>query len=128
VWAYRLLSPFLRSLPRHYAQNSNDLDFVDFVRFRDPLQPRQLKICWVRAMKHWLQLFPALGPLNMQALIIQGKSDDTVDWRSNIPLLQSKLTRSTCVFLDDARHHLVNERKDIREEVFRQIEHFLLAS
>lgn len=40
--SYRLLSPFVDSIPRRFSENSSDPQFLDFLREHDPLQPRTL--------------------------------------------------------------------------------------
>ena len=50
--------------------------------------------------------------------IIQGEADLTVDWRHNLPVLESKFTAPEILRLPDARHHLVNEREALRQHYF----------
>lgn len=128
VWVYRLLSPFVRKLPRRTSNNSHDTDFLNFVHGRDPLQSRYLDMAWVGAMKSWLELFPDLAPMPLEVLVIQGTADQTVDWRYNLPLLQKKLPGMMLHTISGARHHLANEEQGLREQVFRQLRSFLLAS
>lgn len=48
--SYRLLSPFVDSIPRRFSENSSDPQFLDFLREHDPLQPRTLPTAWVGAL------------------------------------------------------------------------------
>lgn len=52
--SYRLLSPFVDSIPRRFSENSSDPQFLDFLREHDPLQPRTLPTAWVGALTRWV--------------------------------------------------------------------------
>src|SRR5690606_5228557 len=126
VWLYRALAPFSKQLGRYKYANSHDPFFLEFIHHQDPLQSKYLKTAWVGAMKRWLEEFPSLRPVSADLLVIQGEKDETVDWRYNIPLLQHKLKGGQYHCLPGAAHHLLNEREDLRQEVFGQINDFLL--
>ena len=128
VWSYRLLKSFVKKIPRHFAHNSNDENFVTFCRDQDPLQSRYLSVKWVGAMKEWLECFPVLTATTASALLIQGEADTTVDWRYNTPLIQGKLAGVSIQFIPEAHHHLVNESEALRKPIFSAIQQFLLAS
>ncbi|MCQ4051808.1 alpha/beta hydrolase, partial [Klebsiella pneumoniae] len=51
-------------------------------------------------------------------LIIQGEADMTVDWQYNLPILQRKFPSAEVLRLPEARHHLVNEREELRQAYF----------
>jgi len=128
VWLYWIISPFIRRLVRYKYANSHDGEFLEFIHHQDPLQSKFLKIVWVGAMKQWLEEFPLLEPISANLLVIQGEEDETVDWRYNLALLQRKLKNAQYYQLPHAAHQLLNERDDLRQEVFGQIKNFLLAS
>ena len=128
VWSYRLLKYFVKKIPRHFSSNSNDEVFVQFCRDKDPLQSRYLSVQWVGAMKEWLDTFHSLPSASVRGLLIQGEADQTVDWRYNLALIKEKVKGLEYFQLPDARHHLVNERSDLRQQVFTRIQQFLLAS
>lgn len=128
VWWYRLLSPFASKVARRMHKNSHDPAFLQFIHHRDPLQSRFLKTAWVGAMQKWLEAFPSLEAVSGNILVIQGEADETVDWRYNLAQLQVKLRNARYYCLPGASHHLVNERADMRQQVFGQIKSFLLAS
>ena len=50
--AHSLLKYFIHSLPRKFADNSDDQLFLEFLRERDPLQARFLPLSWVGALKN----------------------------------------------------------------------------
>ena len=54
-------------------------------------------------------------------LVIQGQGDMTVDWRHNLGVLQAKFDQPELIILPEARHHLVNERADLRRYYFDQL-------
>lgn len=112
--AHVVLHRFIDSVPRDFVDNSSDPDFLSFVR-ADPLQSTRIPVAWVGALRRWLAALPAgdlgIGP----ALIIQGDSDRTVDWRWNIQVLARLFPGSRIEFVPAAGHHLANESKALRD-------------
>ena len=53
--------------------------------------------------------------------VIQGDKDGTLDWRYNIKLLEEKFPQMSLNLVSDAGHHMVNERQDLREQIFAAI-------
>ncbi len=123
--AHRVLKYLIKSLPRKFAPNSSDNEFLEFLRERDPLQHRGLPLAWVGALKKWLPWFVALPCSRAKVLIVQGDADNTVDWRYNVPLLQSKYPQSELVMLAGGHHHLAKEGLVQREKLWRACDSFL---
>jgi len=123
-YVYAVLRHFVRRIPRAFSHNSHDPDFLQFLREQDPLQARYLSLAWVGAMKQWYEFVQAAVPLKNDILIVQGTGDQTVDWRYNLPLLESKLTNARIEFISEAGHQLVNESDFYREQVFSAIKHY----
>lgn len=112
--SYRLLSPFAESIPRRFYANSHDEAFIDFVQNRDPLQPQMLPTAWVGALSRWIPRIEATPRSARRPLVVQGQADRTVDWRHNLEVLQEKFVAPELILLPEGRHHLVNEREDLR--------------
>lgn len=115
---HALLEPFVDDIPRNFVANSGDQKFLDFVRESDPLQSRRLSSKWVRALKTWLKKFAAYPSCDRNITVIQGTDDDTVDWRYNLQAIERKFPSAQFNRLSEARHHLANERPDIRQKIF----------
>lgn len=120
VLSYHLLRPFRRSVTRTFMANSNDTQFLEFVR-RDPLQSRVLPVRWVGAMRAWVREFLAQAPMTQAPVIVQGDADRTVDWRWNLARLRERFPAAQVTMLGGARHHLVNEAPALREQAFAAI-------
>lgn len=116
--SYRLLSPFVREIPRRFSENSSDATFIDFVHNLDPLQPRSLPTAWVGALAQWVPKIEAAGRSEHSPLIVQGEADMTVDWRYNLEVLQDKFRQPEILRLPAARHHLANENEALRRDYF----------
>lgn len=41
--------------------------------------------------------------------MVQGESDETVDWRHGLKVLREKFDEPRILLLEEARHHLANE-------------------
>lgn len=113
-----LLEPFVDSLERQFVSNSGDLEFLDFVSERDPLQSRRLSAKWVRALKNWMVTFAGYAPCSRRLSVLQGLQDRTVDWPYNLKAIKAKFPNMQSDMLSGARHHLVNESPEIRKAIF----------
>lgn len=116
---FALLRRFIKEQKRSFAKNSHDDNFLEFVR-NDPLQALTLPIQWVSAMVEWMKRFEKLPDSRLKPMVVQGKNDGTVDWKYNMAVIENKFDPQI-LYIDSARHHLVNEALDIREEMFRFI-------
>ncbi len=121
--AYVLLHRLVKSVPRGFAKNSSDLEFLQFIR-ADPMQSHLTSLRWVGALRHWLKSLPnkdlGVGPL----LIVQGDADQTVDWRYNIPVLSTLFPTSDCFYLPKAGHQLANESAELRDQYLLRVRQF----
>lgn len=120
--SYALLRRFVRQIPRRYSDNSGDPDFLAFVRSQDRLQSTILPTAWVGALAQWIPRIEAAPRSAVRPVIIQGEADMTVDWRHNLRVLDEKFDRPEVLRLGDARHHLVNERADLRRRLFDHLD------
>jgi alpha-beta hydrolase superfamily lysophospholipase len=122
--AHMLLQRFVDSVPRGFAKNSSDLEFLEFVQ-RDPLQSKRVSTRWVGALRRWLAVLPerdlGVGP----ALIIQGEADKTVAWRYNVKIMCKLFPGSRVEHLPGAGHQLANESAAIRERYLTVVESWL---
>lgn len=121
---YELCKYFIKYLPRNFSNNSSDKRFLHFIKHEDPLQPQFTDLKWVGALKKWIKRFSTHPSCHYQPLIIQGKSDTTVDWRVNIPLIEQKFPKSKVLCLEKAGHQLVNETEELRDKVFSAIDFY----
>lgn len=111
--AHNVVNLVTSHLSRRFVKNSHDVEFLEFLENRDPLQARKLSLQWVTAMKHWIKYFLHLRVSDEAPLIIQGKEDTTVDWQYNIQEIQKKFPNSKLYYLNNGRHHLANESEEI---------------
>ncbi|MGJ8687473.1 MAG: alpha/beta fold hydrolase [Spongiibacteraceae bacterium] len=116
--SHAILKYFLHHIPRSFANNSQDQEFVEFIANGDPLQPRILPISWVGALKKWVPWFLGQARLEKTLLIIQGDADNTVDWRFNVPKIEQKFVGAKTQMIAGANHHLVKEGESFRQQMF----------
>lgn len=129
-WLYlklvvRTLGLFLSGLPREFVRNSHDDAFLNFLEHNDPLQPRQVRRSWGRALMQWQRHFDASPVSAVPVLLIQGDKDTTVDWRYNLARIKTRFTQLQVVMLEGGMHHLVNESQPYRERIWQAIRAFL---
>ncbi len=104
-----LLSPFIKTVKRTFNDSSNDLDFLDFQKNRDPLQEKRIPLTWVSAMIQWVKRFRKLNWSEKSLMIIQGQQDTTVDFKYGLQLLKEKFPNAKVMLIQDAKHHLACE-------------------
>jgi alpha-beta hydrolase superfamily lysophospholipase len=118
---YELARRVVRERPRTFVNNSDDAEFIAFLRDRDPLQARILPVQWVTAMQAWRRRFERYPASDLAPLVIQGRADRTVDWRYNLKVIE-RLFEPRIFYIPEARHHLVNESAAIRAQIFQAID------
>ena len=118
--AHILLSKLVDYVPRTFGPNSADRDFLEFVKV-DPLQSHRVSLRWLGALRRWLA---ALRPVDLgvgSALVIQGESDLTVDWRYNVGVISRLFPASRVVYLPGAGHHLAGESNEYRNRYLVEV-------
>ena len=116
---------FSNRIGRIFRKNSSDKDFLRFVKYQDPMQAHKVPLRWTKALYEWNDKIACARICDKSVLVIQGKADSTVDYRFNIPFLQSKFPNMQIKFIENARHELFNESSEIREEVFSRTKDWL---
>lgn len=125
AFMHSLVGPFRDYVARSFTENSNDPDFIHFLRNLDPLQSKLLSSRWVGALKKWIPTIEAARKVSISPVIIQGDLDETVDWRHNLNVLEDKFDRPEIHMLSGARHQLANESEDFRRKINRIIDRYL---
>ncbi len=122
--AHSALRHFTDSIPRKFANNTSDSAFLEFVE-HEPLQCHRVPLSWVAALRRWLAGLErrdlGVGP----ALVVQGRRDNTVDWRHNVPFVQDLFPGSQLVYINDAGHQLANESVGLRRDYLERVTLYL---
>ena len=113
---------FIKQMKRTFANNSNDSDFLVFLKKHDPLQPLFLKVSWVGALHRWIQVIENSAPVDLDLHVIQGTCDGTVDHKHNIKVLKEKFKSMDVSYIKDGRRQLVNEELSKLKQIFSNIE------
>ena len=119
---HRILRPFVKTMPRRFAANSSDPEYLEFIRGNDPLQSQLLPVQWVSAMRDWMDLFAGFVPTDLEPFIVQGQKDGTVDWRFNVKAITEKFPACEVFYIEEGRHHLANESEEIRRLLFSALD------
>jgi alpha-beta hydrolase superfamily lysophospholipase len=117
-WLFKLTRPFRRTMKRVFRKNSQDTEFLDFIRYMDPFQPHRLPAAWVAAMAEWVVEIGRCAENEFAINVIQGDQDSTLDWQHNMQLLQRKFPNMRLQIIAGAGHHMANEAPALREEIF----------
>ncbi|GLB59628.1 alpha/beta hydrolase [Cytobacillus sp. NCCP-133] len=116
--------PFVKKVHRKFRDNSSDKQFTSFIK-NDPLQPRAIPVEWVSSLIHWNKEIQTLNPATIETLVVQGTNDQTVDWEYNMDFIESKFSHTKVKLIKNGRHHLLNEKPIIRDQVFEEVVSFL---
>jgi len=122
LWLPRLV---IKKLPRKFTSNSNDAAFLNFVRQQDCLQSRELPLAWITALGQWIELIENKKPGEINALILQGDADFTVDWQYNLNVLHRLLPQAETHIIKGGAHQLLNEAPIQRSKVFNCLDNWL---
>lgn len=114
---HTLTRPFQDQWKRVFVANSNDSDFVRFLKDHDPLQSHGIAMAWLTALRRWVSRIEASLPVDYDLAIVQGEQDTTVEWRHNLRVLRRKFRRVRLYQIPEGRHHLVNEAEPILGQV-----------
>lgn len=117
---YHLAKPFTDTLKRTYRRNSSDEQFLEFSR-KDPLQNNYLSIRFLDALHTWNKKIEKYDTISKPVLVIQGTDDIIVDWEYNLNFLKSKIDGLEVELVNKANHHLINESKELRQQVLHRI-------
>ncbi|MDA8919536.1 alpha/beta hydrolase [Porticoccaceae bacterium] len=119
---FRLVRLFSGSSKRVFRPSSFDVEFLDFVKNRDPFQPRRVPMAWVAALDQWIKEFCRFGAddqfTDTQINLIQGSGDKTLAWQDNLTQFKHQLPGLQVQIIAEANHHLVNEIEPLRREIF----------
>ncbi|EAT11400.1 alpha/beta hydrolase [Bermanella marisrubri] len=116
---YYVMRPFVRQLKRKFAINSHNEEFLNFLSHDDPLQPLFLKTKWVGALRKWIRFIEKSAPVDLDINVIQGTEDGTVDYRHNMRILEEKFSGFHVHFVEQGRHHMVNEEPNKLNQMFQ---------
>lgn len=120
-YVHQLISPFTDYVKRGFSLNSHSQDFLHFLRNVDPLQSRQLSAKWVGALKNWVPTIESSPASDFPLMVIQGQQDGTVEYEHNLFVLRQKFPHMELVLIPAARHQLVNESAELRQEIFSNV-------
>jgi lysophospholipase len=122
---FLLAKHFRDSSKRVFRPSSFDLDFLAFVKDRDPFQPRTVPMAWVGALNSWIHEFMGYKTCekwgNQPINLIQGSGDKTLDWQFNLAQFRGKLPSLEVQIIPEANHHMVNEIEPLRHEIFASL-------
>lgn len=119
--AFSISRWFVAASPRKFSQNSHDQEFLRFLREDDSLQSKFLVRDWILAMVDYLRRFARANKSDERLHIIQGTEDGTVDWQYNLPKIIEKFPGSKTYIVENARHHLINESPEYRDQVLELV-------
>ena len=116
-----LIAPFKKSLKRRFGLSSHDDAFLAFIRQKDIFQPETMPLPWFLAADKWARQCETCDKNSFPVTIIQGTADTTLDWKYNLNVFKNKFPNMRLQLIMDANHHMANESKHLRNEIFDAI-------
>ncbi|MBV1881697.1 MAG: alpha/beta hydrolase [Pseudomonadales bacterium] len=124
---YQVVRHFRDYIERKFAVNTSDQKFLRFLQEDDPLQSKQVSSRFVGAMIEYVARVKEYDRVSLSPLVIQGDSDETVDFQYNIPLLRQKFTNLNVATVKGGQHQLANESELLRKIIFGHITQYFDA-
>lgn len=124
-WFFPIYKLFTKGPARSFTNNSHDSNFLNFIKYKDPLQTTITPINWVSAMADWVKLFDSFPQQQRPLLVIQGDDDHTVDFSYNLPTIKEKFPQTRVRMIKNARHQLANETEVYRQPALNWISEWL---
>ena len=112
---FAVVKHFVQRRPRRMRADIDDPDFVNLL-YKDPLQSKVLPVTWVQAMVDWFTVFERGEVSDLAPRVIYGYQDKTVDYRHGFRVFDRLYPGAYFRAFPPAHHHLVNEKKEIRDE------------
>lgn len=116
-------SYLLNSIPRLKRRRHPCEEFLE-MRSRDPLQPDQVSMKWIRSYFDWVLAFEKQSEKHDQKkiLLLQGESDPVVNPHKTFDILEQKFPHHERVLLPQMGHELLFDEAVRTQEVLRLIE------
>lgn len=121
-WVHSVAQFFIKRIKRRFTLDGNNKAFFEFVAREDPLQATHLSVSWVTALKRWIRWMESCEPVHFPAVMVQGTSDLTVEWRYNVAVYQRLFPDMNVEIIEAAQHHLVNEEPERLGQIFTLLE------
>ena len=113
-----LISPFSQEVPRVYRDDTSNLDYLEFVRTKDPFQHMGIPLEWFDSLSKWNIRISEAPQSSVKMTVLQGTLDVVVDYEYNLTFLSEKFPNTEILIFENANHEIFNEAEPIREEVF----------
>jgi alpha-beta hydrolase superfamily lysophospholipase len=97
--------------------------------YQEPLQEERAPARWLSAMVTWNKHLKSYEFFTTPTCVIQGKKDNAVDWRYNIPALKQRFCPCSISirWIDNGGHQLMNESEPVKSLVLGYIGKELFA-
>lgn len=122
---HSVLKPIIRRVRRGQSHSSRDEEFMRLINSEDPLQAKYLPVCWVTALREWVDYIEAQPAISLTTILIQGSDEHTVDADHNMRILCDKFPYHVRLLERGIKHHMVNEIARLREPMFERLHQLL---
>ncbi len=118
--------PFIQNIKRKFTKNSGDPAFIQFTR-EDPLQEKTLPFAWLTALNEEMFERKKQGAIQnpLSFLMIQGDKDKTIHTKYGFNWAMEHYPHSSFILMHGGRHHLLNEKRVVREQMHALIIKYL---
>jgi alpha-beta hydrolase superfamily lysophospholipase len=123
-FGYAISNPFVNKVRRREKTNSTDEAYLAFVK-KDPLHSAVLSYDYLGDLYAWEKQVRKYPVWPESVCIIQGDKDTVVSWKYNTKFLETKFETTELHLIHGAKHQLVNESDNYRNQVFELIFNYL---
>ncbi|MEA2012720.1 MAG: alpha/beta hydrolase [Verrucomicrobiota bacterium] len=111
-----------KSAPRLFPKVSNDIEFLNFLKYGEPIQYKKIPYQWLNALYKWEKITHLWKTKKIDVTMIFATADTTTDWKYNMQFLKKKFPKSNFSEIPNGRHALLNDSYKYRKQVFQIIE------
>lgn len=113
-----LIAKYSKSVRNKLKSVSSNKEFLDFLKNRDPLQPKRLPLHWYKVMDAWAVKAKKQKKVPRSVMVIQGDCDVIVDSKYSARVIKKLFNLADIHTVHGAGHHLANEGAALRAKIF----------
>ena len=98
---------------------------MKFTKYKDVLHSQSVSLKWFEALHDWNDEIADAAPCDRPVKVIQGTKDTTVLFKYNLKFIKSKFPDVDVTMIDDGRHELFNESKELRDKSLVRVIEYL---
>jgi len=120
-----LINWLIKEVHTYPRGNIGDKEKAEFVK-NDPLNIKIIPLTWVKSLFKWNdKINKSNKMIEQRLLILQGNKDTALEWKYNLKMINKIAPNAEIKIIENAKHELFLDKKEIRRQAFDYIISFL---